>query len=39
MIRGIQSNFKKEIGDLGSDNIRTDRLSNGAIISKIFHNR
>lgn len=35
----MQSNFKKEIGDLGSKSIRTDRLSNGAIISELFHKR
>lgn len=33
----MQSDFEKAIGGLGSNDIRTKGLSNGAIICKLFH--
>ncbi|XP_055296155.1 dynamin-like isoform X2 [Sitodiplosis mosellana] len=39
IIRQMQSDFEKAIGGLGSEDIRTEGLSNGAIICKLFHER
>lgn len=35
----MKSDFKKEIGCLGSKSLRTNELSNGALICKLFHER
>lgn len=35
----LQKDFKKEIGSFGATNIDTDRLTSGAKIMLIFHER
>lgn len=39
VIGRLQSDFKREIGSLGSNVIDTDRLTSGAKIRRIFHER
>lgn len=35
----LQYDFEREMGSLGSDDVYTDRLSRGAKIRRIFHER